>query len=46
MGLTTMAERASSLQAELEVRSAPGAGTVVRVTVPIADEEDVSVPTV
>jgi len=46
MGLTTMAERASSLRAELEVRSAPGAGTVVRVKVPIADEEDVSVPTV
>src|SRR5947209_3273107 len=44
MGLTTMAERASSLRGDLELRSAPGAGTVVRVTVPIAEDDDVSVP--
>ncbi len=44
MGLTTMAERASSLRGDLELRSAPGAGTAVRVTVPIADEDEASVP--
>jgi PAS domain S-box-containing protein len=45
MGLSTMAERASSLGGDLELRSAPGAGTLVRVTVPVADEDDVSIPT-
>jgi signal transduction histidine kinase len=45
MGLSTMAERANSMKGELEVRSTPGSGTVVRVVVPISDDEDVSVPT-
>jgi signal transduction histidine kinase len=44
MGLSTMAERAASLGRHLEVRSAPGAGTVVRVAVPILEEDDVSTP--
>jgi PAS domain S-box-containing protein len=45
MGLSTMAERAASLGGNLEVHSAPGAGTVVRVAVPIPEEDDVSIPT-
>ena len=43
MGLSTMAERAASLGGELEVRSSPGGGTVVRVVVPVNDD-DVSLP--
>jgi signal transduction histidine kinase len=35
-GLTTMRERASSIQASLEVESAPGAGTTVRFSMPLA----------
>ena len=45
MGLSTMAERAASLGGNLEVRSALGAGTVIRVDVPILEEDDVSIPT-
>jgi signal transduction histidine kinase len=43
MGLSTMAERAASLGGDLEVRSTPGNGTVIRVAVPMF-EEDVSIP--
>jgi signal transduction histidine kinase len=34
LGLTSMEERAQELGGELEIRSAPGAGTTVRLTVP------------
>jgi PAS domain S-box-containing protein len=37
LGLTTMRERAEITGARVEVRSAPGRGTEVRVTVPLAD---------
>ena len=35
-GLTTMRERASSIRGSLEIESAPGAGTTVRFTMPLA----------
>jgi PAS domain S-box-containing protein len=44
MGLTTMAERAAALGGRLDVRSTPGKGTSVRVSVPIPPEEDVEIP--
>jgi signal transduction histidine kinase len=34
LGLTSMEERAQELGGELEIRSAPGAGTTVRLKVP------------
>ena len=37
LGLRTMAERAANIGGELEVVSAPGAGTTVRVTAPATD---------
>ena len=36
LGLTSMKERVLSLRGQLEIRSAPGAGTEVRVTIPAA----------
>ena len=36
LGLTSMAERAALLDAELDVRSQPGAGTTVSLRVPAA----------
>jgi len=35
-GLTTMRERAASIRGSLEIESAPGAGTTVRFTMPLA----------
>jgi signal transduction histidine kinase len=35
-GLTTMRERASSIHGSLEIESAPGSGTTVRFTMPLA----------
>jgi signal transduction histidine kinase len=40
-GLGGMRERAELVGAELEIRSKPGAGTTVRVSVPISSSEDV-----
>ena len=36
LGLTSMEERARELGARLEIRSAPGAGTTIRLEVPSA----------
>jgi signal transduction histidine kinase len=42
LGLTTMAERANRVGGTFEVRSAPGAGSTVRVTVPLEQEGSLS----
>jgi two-component system sensor histidine kinase UhpB len=38
-GLTGMKERAEAIGGQLEIESAPGEGTRIRVTVPVARED-------
>ncbi|HEX6507980.1 MAG TPA: PAS domain S-box protein [Chloroflexota bacterium] len=44
IGLSTMSERAHALGGQLELRTAVGQGTTVRVTVPLLDDDDVRLP--
>jgi two-component system nitrate/nitrite sensor histidine kinase NarX len=39
VGLRIMRERAAAVRASVDVRSSPGGGTVVSLTLPTADEE-------
>jgi signal transduction histidine kinase len=42
-GMDIMSERAQSIGGRLEVTSTPHTGTEVRITVPVADQESVTV---